>query len=459
MMSTSEQDSQCAQGGSFSQPMHVKMAKQTTTTPSSRPLNDTENRYGKPLSSTHVASLSPKAAYFAWQGFNAKGGSVRGIHIAYSEEEVRNDLKQQHIIVLRLKQKGWVKARALRATEITLFSRQLASLLDAGIALLPALQVIAASQSRPALASMVRGLARDTAQGLSFSHALAKYPYNFNAMYCQLIALGEASGALAALLRQLADERERFAAQKSKLRAALSYPIGVLVVSFAIIGGLMIGVVPTFEHIFNDFGASLPAATQVVLTLSKAIIYGGFPTIAMLLAGLILLRIVLRHSKQSRDFWQWMCDRLLLKFPILGPLFKALAIARWSRALSLLLHAGTPLADTFDILKGVTNNTVFYHATQEIERRVLRGERLTQAMQATDCFPAAILQPMAIAEECAGLETLLKDLAALNDRQVDERIARLTSLVEPLIMVLLGGLIGGLVIALYLPIIHLGNVI
>ncbi len=404
-------------------------------------------------------TLASRPSYFIWQGLQANGRPQKGKLIATNEKEAREDLKRQHIIVLRLNKKGPVKARALSAAEITLFSRQLASLLDAGIALLPALQVIAASQTRAALASIISSLARDIAQGLPFSRALAKYPENFNTMYCQLIALGEVSGELSLLLLQLADERERFAAQKSKLRAALSYPIGVLLVSLAITCGLMVGVVPTFEHIFNDFGASLPTATQAVLAISRAINKGLAPMCGSLAVFIVLLRWVLYRSKTCREMFKLGLDKLLLKLPLFGTLFKTLAIARWSRALSLLLQAGTPLAHTFDILKGIANNAVFYQATRDIERRVKRGERLTQAMQATGCFPASILQPMAVAEECAGLERLLKDLAAFNERQVDERIALLTSLVEPLIIVLLGALIGGLVIALYLPIIGLGQVV
>lgn len=394
-------------------------------------------------------------ARFAWRGLDASGRAQRGIIIANNIAAARAALKHQRILVLNLTRKGWVPLGAIRATDVTLFSRQLASLLQAGLSLLPALTVIAQSEVRATLARTVRALMRDIAQGLHFSAALARYPKSFSPMYCRLIALGETSGALAPLLIQLAEERERAAAQKAKLRAALSYPLGILLVALTISLALMIWVVPTFQQIFESFGATLPAPTQFVIALSAAVIHGALPALICLSVVIVTVIFGVRRSHTLRLAF----DRLLLTLPLIGPLFRLLAIARWSRGLGLLHQAGTPLAEAFEVLLGITHNAVFDRATVEIARRVRRGERLNDAMRATGCFTAAVIQPIAVAEESGSLEMMLHDLAALNDRQVNDRITSFASLLEPLMMVILGVLVGGLVIAMYLPIIQLGSVI
>ncbi len=402
-------------------------------------------------------SFTPLAreARFAWRGINASGQTQRGIIIANDIAAARTVLKHQRILVLNLTRKGSVPLRAMRAADVTLFSRQLASLLQAGLSLLPALTVIAQSEVRATLARTVRALTRDIAQGLHFSAALARHPKSFSPMYCRLIALGETSGALATLLIQLAEDRERAAAQRAKLRAALSYPIGILLVALTISLALMIWVVPTFQQMFEGFGATLPAPTQFVITLSKAVIHSALPTLICLSVFIVTIIFGVRRSHTLRLLF----DRLLLALPLTGPLFRLLAIARWSRGLGLLHKAGTPLAEAFEVLLGITHNAVFDHATVEIARRVRRGERLNDAMRATGCFTAAVIQPIAVAEESGSLEIMLHDLAALNDRQVNDKIAAFATLLEPLMMVILGVLVGGLVIAMYLPIIQLGSVI
>ncbi len=402
-------------------------------------------------------TLTPPArdARFAWHGLDASGRAQRGIIIANNIAAARAALKHQRILVLNLTRKGWVPLGAIRATDVTLFSRQLASLLQAGLSLLPALTVIAQSEVRATLARTVRALMRDIAQGLHFSAALARYPKSFSPMYCRLIALGEASGTLAPLLIQLAEERERTAAQKAKLRAALNYPIGILLVALTISLALMIWVVPTFQQMFEGFGATLPAPTQFVIALSAAVIHGALPALICCSGVIVTMIFGVRRSQTLRLVF----DRLLLTLPLIGPLFRLLAIARWSRGLGLLHKAGTPLAEAFEVLLGITHNAVFDRATVEIARRVRRGERLNEAMRATGCFTAAVIQPIAVAEESGALERMLNDLAALNDRQVNDRMSSFASLLEPLMMVILGVLVGGLVIAMYLPIIQLGSVI
>ncbi len=402
-----------------------------------------------------TSTSPPRDARFIWHGLDARGHHQRGVIIAIDIATARSALKRQRIIVLKLTRKGWIRIGTMRATDVTLFSRQLASLLQAGLSLLPALEVIANSEARPTLTRTAHALARDIAQGLHFSAALARYPKSFSTMYCRLVALGEASGALAPLLTQLADERERAASQKAKLRAALSYPAEILLIALAITLALMIWVVPTFQQMFEGFGATLPAPTQFVISLSAAVTRCALPIVCFLSVASAVIIFSLYRSPTLR----LMFDRLLLALPLVGPLFKLLAIARWSRGLGLLHKAGTPLSEAFETLLGIPHNAVFDRATAEIARRVRHGERLANAMRATGCFSPAVIQPIAVAEESGALESMLSDLAALNDRQVDERITTFASLVEPLMMVILGMLVGGLVIAMYLPIIQLGSAI
>lgn len=391
---------------------------------------------------------------FSWRGINATGGTKNGILIATGIGAARALLKQQRITAFKIINQGPAKPAVLRAADITTFSRQLAGLLHAGLPLVAALDVMASSNTRPTLVRVIHALARAIAQGQHFSAALAHYP-QFGAMYCQLVAVGEASGALAPLLAQLADQRERAAVQRAKLRAALSYPAGVLIVSLLITTALMIWVVPTFKQIFDGFGTPLPVPTRVVLSLSSAMAHCIVPITLLISAGTLLAGIGLRRSTTLRTAY----DHFILMPPIIGPLLQQLAITRWSRALGTLLKTGTPLADAFNIMAKITNNTVFDQATLNISHRVRRGERLANAMRATGCFPPTVLQPIAIAEESGSLDTMLNDLATLNEQQVDMRIATLANSAEPLMIIVLGLLVGGLVVAMYLPIIELGNVI
>ncbi|BBO59105.1 type II secretion system F family protein [Mycoavidus sp. B2-EB] len=391
---------------------------------------------------------------FKWQGINPTGCLKSGVLIATEMSTARAALKQQKIIPIKIIHQGRAKPAALRPTDITTFSRQLASLLQAGLPLLATLEVMAASHPRAPLSRVTHALARAVAQGQYLSTALADYP-QFGPMYCQLVAIGETSSALAPLLAQLAEHREQAAAQQAKLRAALSYPSGVLILSLLITTALMIWVVPTFQQIFESFGAPLPTPTRIVLSLSSAIAHGIAPVTFLIGSGIFIAALGLRRSTVLRTAY----DHLRLTLPIIGPLLRQLAIARWTHALGTLLKAGTPLAEAFNSMTRITNNAVFDQATCTILQRVQRGERLAQAMRATGCFPPTVLQPIAIAEESGSLDTMLNDLAMLNEQQVDMRITLLANSAEPLIIIVLGLLIGGLVVAMYLPIIQLGNII
>ncbi|TDY24314.1 type IV pilus assembly protein PilC [Paraburkholderia sp. BL6665CI2N2] len=394
---------------------------------------------------------------FRWRGVDANGVRKNGALIAPDAAIARSVLKRDNLFILELTALGPAPRPTTRAADITLFTRQLASLLRAGLPLAPALDLLAQAQTsrRHGMPRIVGALARNITSGLRFSAALQRHPAQFNALYCQLVEVGEAAGALAAVLARIADDRERAAAQRAKVRAALTYPVAILVLAMAITAALLVWVVPTFKQIFDGFGARLPAPTQFVLALSSGVARWSIPAVAMIFAFGSAATFLLRRSEAARIRFA----RISLTIPVAGPLLRTLCAARWSRALGTLLSAGTPLADAFDSLTHATGNAFFDRATVEIAARLRRGERLAAAMRAAHCFPPEVVQPIAVAEESGALDAMLIDVASLADRQVDEKIGTLSSLCEPLVIVVLGALVGGLVIAMYLPIIQLGNVV
>jgi type IV pilus assembly protein PilC len=394
---------------------------------------------------------------FKWRGVDAEGVRRSGALIAPDAAIARSVLKRDNLFVVELTAHGPAPRPTARTADITLFTRQLASLLRAGLPLAPALDLLAQAEAsrRQGMPRIVGSLARDITGGLRFSAALQRHPAHFNALYCQLVEVGEAAGALPAVLARIADDRERAAAQRAKVRAALTYPVAILGLAMAITAALLVWVVPTFKQIFDGFGARLPAPTQFVLALSSGVARWSVPAFAMVLVAGCAAKFLLRRSEAARIRFA----RISLTIPVAGPLLRTLCAARWSRALGTLLSAGTPLADAFDSLTHATGNAFFDRATVEIATRLRRGERLAAAMRAAHCFAPEVVQPIAVAEESGALDSMLIDVASLADRQVDEKIGMLSSLCEPLVIIVLGALVGGLVIAMYLPIIQLGNVV
>ncbi|NPT53526.1 type II secretion system F family protein [Paraburkholderia elongata] len=408
--------------------------------------------------STTTTQLPPAAEMrFRWRGVDTDGVQKTGALIAPDVNTARAILKREKLFIVELAARGPAPRPQTRSTDVTVFTRQLASLLRAGLPLAPSLELLAQVQSsrRQGMPRIVGGLARDITAGLRFSAALHRHPAQFNALYCQLVEVGEAAGALPAVLARIADDRERAAAQRAKVRAALTYPVAILLLAIAITAALLIWVVPTFKQIFDGFGAKLPAPTQFVLALSAGAAQWSIPLVVMAFAAGSAVTFLLRRSEAARIRFA----RISLTMPVAGPLLRTLCAARWSRALGTLLSAGTPLADAFDSLTHATGNAFFDRATVEIAARLRRGERLAAAMRAVHCFPTEVVQPVAVAEESGALDTMLIDVASLADRQVDEKIGTLSSLCEPLVIIVLGTLVGGLVIAMYLPIIQLGNVV
>ncbi|WP_233803477.1 type II secretion system F family protein [Paraburkholderia sp. HP33-1] len=410
-----------------------------------------------------IATLSPPLPgaadlRFRWRGVDADGTRQSGTLIAPDASAARTMLKRDNLFVVELSTQGPAPRPKTSAADVTLFTRQLSSLLRAGLPLAPALELLAQSPTsgqRQGMPRIVGTIARDITAGLRFSAALQRHPAQFNALYCQLVEVGEAAGALVTVLARLADDRERAAAQRAKVRAALTYPVAILLLAIAITAALLVWVVPTFKQIFDGFGAQLPAPTQFVLALSAGAARWSVPLFVLMVALSSAITFVLRRSASARIRFA----RTALNLPVAGPLLRTLCAARWSRALGTLLSAGTPLADAFDSLTQATGNAFFDRATASIAVRLRRGERLAAAMRAAHCFPREVVQPVAVAEESGALDSMLLDVASLADRQVDDRIGTLSSLCEPLVIVVLGTLVGGLVIAMYLPIIQLGNVV
>ena len=394
---------------------------------------------------------------FRWRGVDADGVQKTGALIAPDVSTARAILKREKLFIVELAARGHAPRPQTRTTDVTVFTRQLTSLLRAGLPLAPSLELLAqADGSRgQGMQRIVGALARDITGGLRFSAALQRHPAQFNALYCQLVEVGEAAGALPAVLARIADDRERAAAQRAKVRAALTYPVAILLLAIAITAALLVWVVPTFKQIFDGFGAKLPAPTQFVLALSAGAARWSIPLVVTVFAAGSAMTFLLRRSEAARIRFA----RLSLTMPVAGSLLRTLCAARWSRAPGTLLSAGTPLADAFDSLTHATGNAFFDRATVEIAARLRRGERLAAAMRAAHCFPPEVVQPVAVAEESGALDTMLIDVASPADRQVDEKIGTLSSLCEPLVIIVLGTLVGGLVIAMYLPIIQLGNVV
>jgi type IV pilus assembly protein PilC len=407
-----------------------------------------------------VIELSSQELRFRWRGIAADGTHKSGSVIAPDLAAARAKIGRDDLFIVELAAHGPAPRAQASPADVTRFTRQLASLLRAGLPLAPSLELLAdapatSASRRHGMSRIVGALARDIVAGVSFSQALRSRADQFGPLYAQLVAVGEASGALAQVLARIADDRERAAAQRAKVRAALTYPAAILVLAIAITAALLVWVVPTFKQIFDGFGAALPAPTQAVLALSAVLAKWSLPiAVSGLAAGVSFTRL-LRASDTAR-LW---CARLLLHAPVIGALLSTLCAARWSRALGTLLAAGTPLVDAFASLDHATGNAYFDRATAGIAARLRDGERLAAAMQATHCFAAEVVQPVAVAEESGTLDTMLLDVASLCDRQVDEKTGALASLCEPLVIAVLGLLVGGLVIAMYLPIIQLGNVV
>jgi len=358
-------------------------------------------------------------------------------------------------VATKIKKKVYRSGKKVTEKDLTLFTRQLATMMKAGVPLLQAFDIVGKGHANPAVSKLVLDLRADIETGTSLNMAFRKYPLYFDPLFCNLVAAGEQAGILEDLLTRLAIYKEKTLAIKGKIKSALTYPIAVLGVAFIVTAVIMIWVVPAFKEVFTSFGADLPAPTVFVMTLSEYFVKYWYIIFGTLFGALYFFFQSWRRSEKM----QASMDRLLLKVPVFGDVIRKATVARWTRTLSTMFAAGVPLVESLDSVGGAAGNRVYMEATKKIQTEVSTGTSLTVAMQNADVFPSMVTQMVAIGEESGALDAMLGKVADFYEEEVDEAVAQLSSLMEPMIMVVLGVLIGGLVVAMYLPIFKLGSVV
>ncbi len=396
----------------------------------------------------------PKEFSYLWEGKDKSGKAVKGEMRAAGEASVSAYLRRQGVNVSKVKRLR-SSSKTVSEKDISLFTRQLATMMKAGVPLLQAFDIVGKGHSNPAVAKLLFDIKTDVETGSSLQQAFKKYPLYFDELYCNLIGAGEAAGILDSLLERLATYKEKIQAIKSKIKSALFYPISIIVVAVIITAVIMIFVIPAFKELFSSFGADLPGPTLVIMAISDFVVAYWWAIFGISGGSLYGFFYFWKRSKKM----QGIMDRLLLKLPIFGELIRKASIARWSRTLATMFAAGVPLVEAFDSVAGAAGNAVYFDATKAIQRDVTTGTSLTVAMQETKVFPSMVLQMVAIGEEAGSLDAMLSKVADFYEEEVDNAVEALSSLMEPIIMVVLGTLIGGMVVAMYLPIFKMGQVV
>ena len=402
-----------------------------------------------------AVSRSIKEFVFEWEGKDRNGKQVRGETRAAGENQVQASLRRQGVFPTKIKKRRMRGGKSIKPKDIAIFTRQLATMMKAGVPLLQAFDIVGRGNSNASVTKLLNDVRLDVETGSSLSTAFRKFPLYFNALYCNLVEAGEAAGILEALLDRLATYMEKTEAIKSKIKSALMYPISVIVVAFVVVAVIMIFVIPAFKEVFSSFGADLPAPTLLVIAISEFfvsywwLIFGG-------IGG--SLYFFMQAWKRNERMQQFM-DRLVLKLPVFGTLIEKACIARWTRTLSTMFAAGVPLVEALDSVGGASGNSVFAVATDKIQHEVSMGTSLTNAMTNANVFPMMVLQMCSIGEESGSIDHMLGKAADFYEAEVDDMVAGLSSLMEPIIIVFLGSLIGGIVVAMYLPIFKLGQVV
>lgn len=395
-----------------------------------------------------------KSLRFKWSGIGTNGATLSGELLASSEVRARIALRQQGITPTRVN-RSRRRATGLPAKTIAFLLRQLATLIRSGVPILAAFDIIARSQEQPEATRLLLQIRTDLQTGASLSTALARHPANFDELTCTLIAAGEQSGLLDVMLARIADYQEKMLAIRSKLRGALTYPITILSVAVIVTVLMLVYVVPTFESSFSSFGAALPLPTRIIIDGSAALRdYGLLITLTICAIAAVLAR-----QWRANPHWQETTDRWLLGLPIFGALFRRAALARWSRTLASLYGAGIPLLDTLTPAGNATGNQLFQQGSHMLRQKVSQGDSLSRALARQSMFTPLLVQMVGIGEESGTLDEMLNKVADIYDREVNDAVAQLGTLMEPVLMVILGGIIGGLVIAMYLPIFQLGSVL
>ena len=404
---------------------------------------------------TSALTKKVKDFVFEWEGKDRAGKVVRGEIRAGGEAMVSATLRRQGILVNKVKKRRTSGGKSIKQKDIAVFTRQLATMMRAGVPLLQSFDIVARGSTNPRLTRLLNDIRQDVETGTSLSSAFRKQPLYFDALYCNLVAAGESGGILEALLDRLAVYQEKTVAIKNKIKSALTYPIAVGVVAFIVVAVIMIFVVPAFEDVFKSFGADLPAPTLMVIAMSKFFVAWWWVMFPAIFGGVYFFMQSWRRSVKMQHFM----DRLMLKIPVFGDLLYKSAVARWTRTLSTMFAAGVPLVEALDSVGGASGNAVFAEATEKIQRDVSTGASLTTSMQSTGIFPTMVLQMAAIGEESGSLDHMLAKSAEFYEDEVDEAVKALSSLMEPFIIVILGTIIGGIVVSMYLPIFKLGQVV
>ena len=402
-----------------------------------------------------TADKGIKEFTFGWEGKDRQGKQVRGEMRAPGEATVNVNLRRQGITVTKLKKRKVKMGSSIKQRDIAVFTRQLATMMKAGVPLLQAFDIVARGSPNPRKTKLLLEVRGDVETGTSLSVAFRKHPNHFNGLYCNLVEAGEQGGILEPMLDRLAVYEEKTLALKSKIKSALMYPTAVLAVSFIVVAVIMIFVVPAFKDVFKSFGAELPAPTLVVIAMSEFFVAWWWAIFGALFGGGYYFMQAWKRSEKI----QMIMDRLMLKIPVFGDLINKSVIARWTRTLSTMFAAGVPLVEALDSVGGAAGNAVYAEATLKIQKDVSTGTALTAAMQATNVFPTMVLQMASIGEESGALDHMLSKAAEFYEDEVDEMVKGLSSLMEPIIIVVLGTIIGGIVVAMYLPIFKMGQVV
>lgn len=396
-----------------------------------------------------------KEFIYEWAGKDRQGKALRGEMRAAGEAQVQASLRRQGIFMTKLKKRNMRSGKKIKPKDIALFTRQMATMMKAGVPLLQSFDIVARGNPNPSVTKLLNDIRQDVETGTSLSAAFRKNPNYFNDLYCNLIEAGEAAGILETLMDRLATYMEKTEAIKSKIKSALMYPISVVIVAFIVVTVIMIFVIPAFKEVFSSFGADLPAPTLLVMAISEFFVSYWWLIFGVIGGGFYFFMQAWKRSPKM----QRVMDRLLLKLPVFGALIDKSCVARWTRTLSTMFAAGVPLVEALESVGGASGNSVYREATERIQNEVSTGTSLTGAMSNANVFPSMVLQMCAIGEESGSIDHMLGKAADFYEQEVDEMVAGLSSLMEPIIIVFLGGLIGGIVVSMYLPIFKLGQVV
>jgi type IV pilus assembly protein PilC len=404
-----------------------------------------------------ISAAAKKDTQFHWEGKDKRGHKVRGKSLAPNEAALRADLRRQGVAATRVKTQSTVFRRGGKVSneDIAIFSRQLATMMSAGIPMVQAFEIIGNGHEKPAMQKLVLDVKANIEGGSTLHESLAKFPIYFDDLFVNLVEAGEQAGALETLLDKIATYKEKTEALKKKIKKALFYPAAVLVIAVVVSIILLIFVIPQFEELFKGFGADLPAFTQMVVNLSRFVQHQGWWMGIIVIAGVYAF---FYFYKRSRNMQRGI-DRVMLKFPIIGPILQKSAIARFSRTLSTMFAAGVPLVEAMQSVAGATGNIVYEEGTLRMKDEVATGQRLQRAMENVGLFPNMVVQMIAVGEESGSLDTMSGKVAEFYEAEVDNAVDSMSSLLEPMIMAILGILVGGMVIAMYLPIFKLGAVV